>query len=169
MLQVLYIIWILLRGRERTVTYIITNRERVRILYLTVSYWALGSIKTSNNCGKIGKNYNKLSDRWLCLFPNMVAVQVLWDIARCMLTVVHHNAGISMSGVGGLFIYHGWLCYHWRWGGCVSDVCGCASTVEVCDGAKGKLTCHNVISLWGWTYTRHCSVMMPITKSPAGT
>ena len=25
---------------------------------------------TSNNYGKIGKNYNRLSDRWLCLFPN---------------------------------------------------------------------------------------------------
>ena len=27
------------------------------------------------------------------------AVQVPWDIARCMLTVVHHNADIGMSGV----------------------------------------------------------------------
>ena len=25
---------------------------------------------TSNNYGKIGKNYIRLSDRWLCLFPN---------------------------------------------------------------------------------------------------
>ena len=24
----------------------------------------------SNNCGKIGKNYNRLFARWLCLFPN---------------------------------------------------------------------------------------------------
>ena len=29
----------------------------------------------------------------------VVAVQMPWDIARCMLTVVHHNAGICMSGV----------------------------------------------------------------------
>ena len=29
----------------------------------------------------------------------VVAVQMPWDIARCMLMVVHHNAGICMSGV----------------------------------------------------------------------
>ena len=29
----------------------------------------------------------------------VVAVQVPWDIARCMLTVVHSNADIGMSGV----------------------------------------------------------------------
>ena len=34
----------------------------------------------------------------------------------------------------------------------VSDVCGCTGTMEVCDGAIGKLTCCNVVSLWGWTY-----------------
>ena len=37
-------------------------------------------------------------------------------------------------------------------GGCVSNVCGCASAMEACDGTIGKLTCHNVVSLWGQTY-----------------
>ena len=47
-------------------------------------------------------------------------------------------------------------------GGCVSDVCGCASAMEVCDGAIGKLTCHNVVSLWGWTYNNveHCNLIL---------
>ena len=55
-----------------------------------------------------------------------VAVQAPWDIARCMLTVVHHNADIGMSGVvsclctiGGYTITSGCV------GGCTAPgVCG---------------------------------------------
>jgi hypothetical protein len=34
-------------------------------------------------------------------------------------------------------------------GCCVGDVCGCVSTMV---GGVGEVTCHNVISLWGWAY-----------------
>jgi hypothetical protein len=44
----------------------------------------------------------------------VVAVQVPGDIARCMLIIIHCNAGISMSGVGELFLRRRWLCYR-RW------------------------------------------------------
>ena len=55
-----------------------------------------------------------------------VAVQMPWDIARCMLTVVHHNAGICMSDVvSHLSTVHGCTIT----GGCVS---GC--TVPVWKG-----------------------------------
>ena len=37
-------------------------------------------------------------------------------------------------------------------GGCVGNVCGCAGTMEVCDSAIGKLTCCDVVSLWGQAY-----------------
>ena len=47
----------------------------------------------------------------------LVAVQMPWDIARCMLTVVHHNTGIWMSGVvSHLCTVHGCTIA----GGCVS-------------------------------------------------
>ena len=130
-----------------------------------------------------------------------LAVQALWDIARCMFTVVHSNADIGMSGVvsclcavHGCTITGGYaggkgdcvsnvcgcagamaVCWQCRVaithcntdigmgclcticgcaiaGGCVGHVCGCASAMEVCDGTTGKLTCHNVISPWGWIY-----------------
>ena len=59
----------------------------------------------------------------------VVAVQVLWDIARCMLTVVHHNAGISMSGaVSHLCTICG--CADSK-GDCVGDIWGCASAMGV--------------------------------------
>ena len=65
-----------------------------------------------------------------------VAVQTLWDIARCMLTVVHHNTGICMSGVvSHLCTIHGCTitggCAGSK-GDCVSDVCGCVGTRGVC-------------------------------------
>jgi hypothetical protein len=47
-------------------------------------------------------------------------------------------------------------------GGCVGDVCGCVGAVEVCDGGVGKLTCCNVISLWGWTYDGEHSATLGI-------
>ena len=57
-----------------------------------------------------------------------------WDIARCMLTVVHHNAGICMSGVvSHLCTVHGCTITGGCAGGegdCVGDVCGCV-------GARG--------------------------------
>ena len=69
-----------------------------------------------------------------------VAVQMLWDIVRCMLMVVHLNAGICMSGVvsrlctiRGCTIAGGGVC------GCMaSGVCediaggGCANTMGYC-------------------------------------
>ena len=69
-----------------------------------------------------------------------VAVQMLWDIARCMLMVVHCNAGICMSGVvSHLCTVHGCTIAS----GCVSScmtlgVCediassGCANAVGYC-------------------------------------
>ena len=61
-----------------------------------------------------------------------VAVQTPWDIARCTLTIVHHDADIGMSGVvshlcavGGCTITGG--CVGGE-GDCVGDVCGCAGT-----------------------------------------
>ena len=66
----------------------------------------------------------------------VVAVQMLWDVARCMLTVVHCNAGICMSGVvSHLCTVHGCTiaggCAGSK-GDCVSNVCGCVSTGRVC-------------------------------------
>ena len=66
----------------------------------------------------------------------VVAVQMPWDIARCMLTVVHHNAGICMSGVvSHLCTIHGCTitggCAGCE-GDCVSDVCGWVSARGVC-------------------------------------
>ena len=68
-----------------------------------------------------------------------VAVQAPWDIARYMLTVVHCNAGIGMSGVvSHLCAIHGCTitsgCASSE-GDCVSNVCGCASTA--CVGSIG--------------------------------
>jgi hypothetical protein len=40
-------------------------------------------------------------------------------------------------------------------GGCAGGEGGCVGAMEVCDGGVGKLTCCNVISLWGWTYSCH--------------
>ena len=59
-----------------------------------------------------------------------VAVQMPWDIARCMLTVVHHNAGICMSGVvSHLCTVHGCT----NASGCAGgDVCGCVGARGVC-------------------------------------
>jgi hypothetical protein len=36
--------------------------------------------------------------------------------------------------------------------GCASGKGSCVGAMEVCDGSIGKLTCCNVVSLWGWTY-----------------
>ena len=43
-----------------------------------------------------------------------VAVLEPWDVGMYMLTVIHHNADIDMSGVGELFLHCRWLCYC-RW------------------------------------------------------
>ena len=63
-----------------------------------------------------------------------VAVQTPWDIARCILMVVHCNAGICMSGVVScLCTIHGCTIAGGCAGGegdCVSDVCGCAGSRE---------------------------------------
>ena len=40
-----------------------------------------------------------------------VAVPDLGGLVMCMLTVIHHNMDVSMSDVGGLFLYWRWLCY----------------------------------------------------------
>ena len=62
----------------------------------------------------------------------VVAVQTPWDIARCMLTVVHHNAGICMSGVvSRLCTVHGCTITGGE-GDCVGDVCGCVGARGVC-------------------------------------
>ena len=65
-----------------------------------------------------------------------VAVQTPWDIARCMLTVVHRNTGICMSGVvSHLCTVHGCTiaggCVGSE-GDCVGDVCGCVGAGGVC-------------------------------------
>ena len=65
-----------------------------------------------------------------------VAVQMRWDIARCILMVVHRNAGICMSGVvSHLCTVHGCTiaggCAGSE-GDCVGDVCGCVSAGGVC-------------------------------------
>ena len=64
----------------------------------------------------------------------VVAVQMLWDIARCILTVVHCDADIGMSGVVsrlcavcGCTIAGG--CAGSK-GDCAGDMCGCASAGE---------------------------------------
>ena len=46
-----------------------------------------------SGCASIGqcRGYMRMSP--------VVAVQTLWDIVRCMLTIIHCNAGICMSGV----------------------------------------------------------------------
>ena len=70
----------------------------------------------------------------------VVAVQTLWDIARCMLMVVHHNTGICMSGVvSRLCTVHGCTIAGGCVGGCMAlGVCeeitgsGCANTVGYC-------------------------------------
>ena len=70
----------------------------------------------------------------------VVAVQMPWDIARCMLMVVHHNAGIGMSGVvSRLCTVHGCTIAGGCVGGCMAlGVCeeitgsGCANTVGYC-------------------------------------
>ena len=66
----------------------------------------------------------------------VVAVQMPWDIARCMLMVVHCNAGICMSGVmSHLCTVHGCTITSGCAGGegdCVGDVCGCVGTRGVC-------------------------------------
>ena len=53
----------------------------------------------------------------------VVAVQMPWDIARCMLMVVHHNTGICMSGM-------------------VSCLC----TVHGCTIASGMLAARVIVS-----------------------
>ena len=59
-----------------------------------------------------------------------VAVQTPWDIARCMLTVVHRNTGICMSGVvSHLCTVRGYTIA----GGCVS---GCTA-LGVCEDVAG--------------------------------
>ena len=81
----------------------------------------------------------------------VVAVQVPWDIARCMLTVVCHNAGIGTSGavshlcaICGCTIASGCASK----GDCISNVCGCASTAEVCWWHRVAIThCNTVICL----------------------
>jgi hypothetical protein len=35
--------------------------------------------------------------------PLLAAVSVLWDVAMCMSTIIHHNTDISMSDVGEWF------------------------------------------------------------------
>ena len=71
----------------------------------------------------------------------VVAVQTPWDIARCMLTVVHRNAGICMSGVVsrlctvcGCTITGG--CAGGE-GDCVGDVCGCVGA-ECAGSSEGE-------------------------------
>ena len=65
-----------------------------------------------------------------------VAVQTPWDIARCMLMVVHHNTGICMSGVvSHLCTIHGCTITGGCAGGegdCVGNVCGCVGARGVC-------------------------------------
>ena len=75
-------------------------------------------------------------------------MQALWDIARCMLTVIHCNAGISMSGaVSHLCTVHG--CASSK-GDCVGDVCGCASTMGVCWQHRVAIThCNTDIDMSG--------------------
>ena len=57
-----------------------------------------------------------------------VAVQTPWDIARCMLTVVHHNAGICMSRV----VSH--LC----------TICGCAIAGGCVGGCTASEVCEDI-------------------------
>ena len=65
-------------------------------------------------------------------------MQMPWDIARCMLTVVHHNTGICMSGVvSHLCTVHGCTIAGGCVGGCTAPgVCediaggGCANAVD---------------------------------------
>jgi len=62
-----------------------------------------------------------------------VAVLVPWDVAVCVVTIVHQNADISMSGLG--VHCSGTIGDHATAGGCAGskgdcngDVCGCAGT-----------------------------------------
>jgi len=61
-----------------------------------------------------------------------VAVLVPWDVAICVVTIVHQNANISMSGLGvncssaiGDYAMDGGCAG--SEGGCDVDVCGCDS------------------------------------------
>ena len=60
----------------------------------------------------------------------VVAVQTPWDIARCMLTVVHRNAGICMSGV----VSH--LC----------TICGCAFASGCVSSCTALGVCEDIAS-----------------------
>ena len=86
---------------------------------------------------------------WGCMGMSLVvAVQVPWDIARWMLTVVHCNAGIGMSGaVSHLCTVHG--CASGE-GDCVSNICGCASATGVCWWHRVTIThCNTDIDMSG--------------------
>ena len=61
----------------------------------------------------------------------VVAVLVPWDVAICMVTIVHQNADISMSGVGVSCSRAIGGCVGGK-GDCDGDGCGCG-----CDGAGG--------------------------------
>ena len=75
--------------------------------------------------------------QWYVKILLAVAVQTLWNIARCILTVVHCNTGICMSGVVScLCTVHGCTIA----GGCV---CGCTVPV-VCEDIAGS-GCENAV------------------------
>jgi len=80
----------------------------------------------------------------------VVAVLVPWDVAICVVAIVHQNADINMSGLG---VNHS---------GTVGDCAiagGCAGGDSDCDGdvlwlcwcRGGDMSCHNVVSWWGQT------------------
>jgi len=80
-----------------------------------------------------------------------VAVLVPWDVAICVVTIVHQNADISMSGLGvncsgaiGDCVIAGG-CASGK-GDCDSDVCGCDGTRE-CE-AVVWVNCNTDINVW---------------------
>ena len=76
-----------------------------------------------------------------------VAVQAPWDIARCMLTVVHHNAGIGMSGVVSCLCT---ICGCTIAGGCASGKGDCVSTTGMCWQHRVAIThCNTDIDMSG--------------------
>ena len=84
-----------------------------------------------------------------------VAVQAPWDIARCMLTVIHSNADIGMSDmVSHLCAIHG--CASSK-GDCVGDICGCASIMGVCWQHRVAIThCSTDIGMSDVGLFMHC-------------
>ena len=70
--------------------------------------------------------------------------------------LINAPSWLKLLGNNVYLVLVSWLC---RWlcasseGGYFSDMCFCVSAAGVCDGGIGKLTCHDIVSLWGQTYT----------------